>query len=136
MYIVPSFSNPEVSYTVDMDVGVCECHVGQTGSACKHQYILWTSSLESSSNFLPYLDVLERKKYAEIAIGSTLSIDFYEGIHDRVRNKEHVNVAAVSSVETESSPASNETNLVSRSSSFDMRISVEKITADECKEGL
>ena len=71
IYIVSTYSNPEVSYTVDMNVGVCECHVGQTGSACKHQYILWASSLESSGNFLPYLDELERKEYAEIAIGST-----------------------------------------------------------------
>ena len=44
-------------------------------------------------------------------------------------------MVAVSSVETEVSPSGTETNsLVSRSSSSDMRISVEKITADECKE--
>ena len=29
LYTVPSFSNSELTYTVDMNVGVCECHEGQ-----------------------------------------------------------------------------------------------------------
>ena len=46
-------------------------------------------------------------------------------------------MVAVSSVETEVSPSGTETNsLVSRSCSSGMRIPIEKITADECKEEL
>ena len=67
LYSVPSFTNPGLMYTVDMNVDVCECHEGLNGLACKHQYILWVSKAEKSSNFLPYLDPHKRKKYAETA---------------------------------------------------------------------
>ena len=82
--VLPRITFVDISYTVDMNVGICECHVGQNWSVCKHQYLLWVSNIESTSNFLSFLDANERRKYAEIAIGGSLSIDFYEGVHDRL----------------------------------------------------
>ena len=72
------------SYTVDMNIGLCECRTGRTGDVCKHQYIIWASKLSESSNFLPYFNPTEKQKCAIIATGSSLSLDFYEGLHDRV----------------------------------------------------
>ena len=78
---VPSFTDKqsEKSYLVDMDVNVCECKVGFDGSVCKHQYMLWSLKLASSTNFLPYLDSSERQKYAYIADGLWLPLHHFEG---------------------------------------------------------
>ena len=81
---VPSFTSGNVSYTVGMNIGLCECTVGQNGDVCKHQYVLWAFKLSERSNFLPYLSPVERQQYADIAIRETMPIAFYEGIHDRV----------------------------------------------------
>ena len=134
LYKVPSFSDVHISYTVDMNVGICECHVGQNGSVCKHQYLLWVSNIESTSNFLPFLDANERRKYAEIAIGGSLSIDFYEGIHDRL----------IESFEsTEQNFDDSDFNVKQQASassrllkSTDMRRSIETISPEECKQEL
>ena len=48
LYKVPSFSDVDISYIVDLKVGICECQVGQNGSVCKHQYLLWVSNIEST----------------------------------------------------------------------------------------
>ena len=67
-----------------MNINVCECEIGCTGSVCKHQYILWAFSITKETNFLPYLSPAERQTYAKIAIGDSMAIDAYEGIHDRM----------------------------------------------------
>ena len=83
MYIVPSFTDPDVIYYVDMDLGICECSVGKDGSPCKHQFITWKKHLKGT-NFLPFLNPEERKQYSYLAIGKTLPDSYYEGLHDYV----------------------------------------------------
>ena len=39
-YFVPSFTDSNVQYCVDMELGFCDCVVGNDGSPCKHQYQL------------------------------------------------------------------------------------------------
>ena len=82
IYVIPSFSNDNVRYTIDMDLGICDCEVGSDGSPCKHQYLLWTTHKSGNSNFLPYLSAEERKMYSYLAIGETLPDVYYEGLHD------------------------------------------------------
>ena len=137
LYSVPSFTNRDVTYTVDMNIGICECHEGLNGSVCKHQYILWVSGTEKSTNFLPYLDPQERKKYAEIAIGTSLPTEFYEGLHDRVINHENSSTPDIS-IDFDMVPlSSNKTdNAPSSSRSSDMRRSIETVTAEECRKEL
>ena len=95
LFTVPSLSNPNKMYMVDMVVGRCECHVGLNGSPCKHQFFLWSNNLADSLNFIPRFNKEERKKFVEIAYGYSLPISYYESLHrtdDRaVNNEEHVN---------------------------------------------
>ncbi|XP_066926380.1 uncharacterized protein [Clytia hemisphaerica] len=85
LYVVPSFTNPELSYLVDMNIGLCACEVGQNGTPCKHQYIIWTR-IGKSQNFIPYLDTENRKQCSYIAIGKVLEDELYESIHQPVQS--------------------------------------------------
>jgi hypothetical protein len=84
MFLVPSLSEECVQYLVDMNTGFCQCKVGVNGSPCKHQYILWANHLSAAVNFLPVFSKGQRKLYAEIAIGATLPLHYYEGLHDQL----------------------------------------------------
>ena len=84
MFLVLSLSEESVQYLVDMNSGFCQCKVGINGSPCKHQYILWVNHLSAAVNFLPVFSKEQRKMYAEIAIGATLPLHFYEGLHDQL----------------------------------------------------
>lgn len=81
IYTCPSFSDANISYTVDMDIGICNCEIGSDGSVCKHQYILWAHKLAKSESFIPFLSAEERKGYAYIAIGKSLPDSYYDGVH-------------------------------------------------------
>ena len=36
-FTVKSQSEENVTYSVDMQIGLCDCSMGQTGAICKHQ---------------------------------------------------------------------------------------------------
>ena len=50
------------------------------GLPCWHQFILWSRGFSCCPNFLPRSDI-QRKRFAEIAIGSSLQDPFYDTIH-------------------------------------------------------
>eukprot|EP00112_Aurelia_sp_Birch-Aquarium-sp1_P025484 Seg8481.1 transcript_id=Seg8481.1/GoldUCD/mRNA.D3Y31 product="hypothetical protein" protein_id=Seg8481.1/GoldUCD/D3Y31 len=83
-YQVSSRSKTGAKYVVDMNSGFCECQTGVNGSPCKHQYILWCKKVATCLNFLPIFSQEQRQKYAEIAIGSSMPLHYYEGLHDRI----------------------------------------------------
>ena len=64
-----------------MENGRCECSVGIDGSPCWHQLILWSRGFSFCPNFLPRFDNSQRKRFAEITIGSSLEDSFYDTIH-------------------------------------------------------
>ena len=82
LYIAPSFTLTETGYMVDMWNGLCSCPMGRDGAPCKHQYAIWINNAHNARNFLPLLDKYERQKYAKIAYGESLPIEFYKGLHD------------------------------------------------------
>ena len=88
LYSVPSCSNPHSSYLVDMTTGLCQCRIGQDGSPCKHQYILWENRICGSPNFVPFHSAKDRMHFAKLATQSNLEPEMYEGVHDRVLNIE------------------------------------------------
>ncbi|XP_028403993.1 uncharacterized protein LOC114526596 [Dendronephthya gigantea] len=79
-----SFTEEGKSYLVDMTLGVCQCKSGMNGAPCKHQYVLWANKMAHSTNFLPLFSKEQRMEFARIAIGNTMSLHHYEGLHDRV----------------------------------------------------
>ena len=81
LYRVPSRSEEEKYYTVDMTVGICECFVGRDGSPCAHQYVLWSENVSDSVNFIPYFSKEERQRFARIAMGTALPLSYYENLH-------------------------------------------------------
>ena len=40
MFMVRNFTDPSLTCTVDINIGICECKTGRDGSVGKHQYIL------------------------------------------------------------------------------------------------
>ena len=80
VFSVPS-ATTEATYIVDLNISRCDCQVGQNGSNCKHQYVLWALQKGTGHNFLPVFEKEKRKKFALIAIGEALPDDYYEGLH-------------------------------------------------------
>ena len=83
-YKMKSFTQEETVYLVDMTLGVCQCRTGMNGAVCKHQYVLWANKVAHGSNFLPVFSAEQRMEFAKIAIGETMPLEYYEGLHDRV----------------------------------------------------
>ena len=73
-YEVPSQSNTDVMYTVDMFVGHCTCHAGNTGGPCKHQAAVMSAFKLPSWNVLPVCDPAGRKLLHQIAVGDEASV--------------------------------------------------------------
>ena len=135
---VPSLSEESKTYTVNMRLGICECPIGYNGNVCKHQYVLWVSGKFQSFNFIPYLSWEERKKYATIAIGTSLPDEQYYGIHEYMLDKSDVDGATPDSdthIESTNEGVAQEiaTQALPRSSS---RVEVDRFSADECKDEL
>lgn len=83
-YVMKSFSQEDTTYLVDMTLGICQCKSGTNGALCKHQYVLWVNKVAQGANFLPVFSAERKMKFAKIAIGDTMSLSYYEGLHDRV----------------------------------------------------
>ena len=64
-----------------MEIGRRECSVEIDGLPCWLQFILWSRGFSCCPNFLPRFDNIQRKRFAEIAIGSSLADPFYDTIH-------------------------------------------------------
>ena len=82
VYIAPSFTHDESGYMVDMSNDFCSYSTGRDDAPCKHQYGIWVNNPDHARNFLPIFSKYERQKYATIAYGESLPIEFYEGLHD------------------------------------------------------
>ena len=135
LFKMPSITTVGVTYIVDMKIGICECNVRQNGDVCKHQYILWAFGKAASTNFLPYLSPLERKRYAEIAIGSSMETERYEGIHDRIMDTFNTS----ENITDKRGICYDETFSIENSHDIptpDFRRTVEGMTIDQCKEEL
>lgn len=68
-------------YVVDTFIGRCQCLKGVNGSTCWHQFLLWSSGISSSPNFLPVNNPIEKQRMAHLAIGNSLSSNYYDSIH-------------------------------------------------------
>ena len=66
-YLMRSENDPDKMYLIDTDLWICECHTGQSGAVCKHQYLVWIHKKKNGTAFLPLLSPSQRKEYAYLA---------------------------------------------------------------------
>ena len=114
VFTVQSLSQPEITYLVDMNVGICECIIGKTGAPCKHQYVLWVLQKSSNRNFLPFFDKAQRQLFAEIAIGMSLPLENYEGLHDKQTRNLLSDVCVDDAVVLETLPTKNQNGVAEK----------------------
>ena len=98
IYIVPSTSIQWKTYLLNMSTGVCSCDTGRDGSPCKHQFLLWSNKISRCCNFLLVFDKHERKKLAFIALGQTMNISYYEGLHDQIEQPQFSEPSQIESI--------------------------------------
>lgn len=86
-FLVPSCSNPDILYAVDMETGNCSCEYGMYGKFCKHMAAIYAATKVALPNF-PVVTVEERKLMAWLAFGNeAMSTSFYKSLHN-----DHFNV--------------------------------------------
>ena len=134
-YLMRSFTLNNVSYVVDMNLGMCECENGMDGSACKHQYVLWANSIANCSNFIPVFNKAERRQFAEIALGNSLSLPYYEGLHERILNTPTASELGLDTENTTEHKVSNSKNSIDRAMERRNQ-QIDLITKEECEKSL
>ncbi|XP_064631784.1 uncharacterized protein LOC135489974 isoform X2 [Lineus longissimus] len=70
-FTVPSETDSDATYTVDMTIGACTCRLGKTGGPCKHQFLVVKKYGLSSWNFIPVHDSSMRRLIYQVATGSS-----------------------------------------------------------------
>ena len=128
-----SFTLNNVSYVVDMNLGMCECENGMDGSACKHQYVLWANIIANCSNFIPVFNKAERRQFAEI--GNSLSLPYYEGLHERILNTPTASELGLDTENTTEHKVSNSKNSIDRAMERRNQ-QIDLITKEECEKSL
>jgi len=103
-YSVPSSNTENSVYTVDIQIGVCDCYIGYTGAFCKHQAFLHKHLNVSLPN-APPITVTERYALGQLALGDKCpsqswflglkenesGIKFQEGERSLIDNVNHSN---------------------------------------------
>ena len=112
LYSIPSETAANSVYIVDTFMGHCECPIGRTGAACKHQFIVWKTLQLPNPNFVPYFNDEQRMRIAQIAIGesATFQPEIFAGL--RTNQQEPVIPEAIVHVETDHESTSVSTDLL------------------------
>jgi hypothetical protein len=76
-YLVPSETDPDRSYLVDMDMRLCSCPMGQLRGPCKHKRIVAMSKMVPSFDVLPTKHPLMRQKFMYLGTGTNIDIDWF-----------------------------------------------------------
>ena len=76
-YLVPSESDPDTSYLVDMAMRLCSCPMGKLRGPCKHKYIVSVSKMVPSFDVLPTQQPAMRQLFMYIGTGKNMDIDWF-----------------------------------------------------------
>ena len=60
--------------------------MGKDGSLCKHQFAVLKKFELGSVNALPHFGAQERQKYAVVATGRSLPIEYYLGLKEKAED--------------------------------------------------
>ncbi|KAJ8970404.1 hypothetical protein NQ317_017186 [Molorchus minor] len=77
-YLVMSESDNKLLYTVDMNIGMCDCIAGQGGKFCKHMCAVEENFHLLTTNCSPLLSPNDRRDLAELAVGDNIDGMFFE----------------------------------------------------------
>lgn len=82
IFEVPSFTDREMTYHVNSDIGVCNCFAGMQGAFCKHQALVHSRYGGMFPN-APALSSADRYKLGILALGDKCPPpSFFAGLHD------------------------------------------------------
>ena len=76
-YLVPSETQPDVSYLVDMDIRHCTCPAGGLRGPCKHKYVVSVNKNIASFDALPTTNPAMRKCFVKLGTGKDLPLDYF-----------------------------------------------------------
>lgn len=86
-YSVPSTNNVNIVYTIDVQIGVCDCYVGYIGAFCKHQAFLH-KYLNLSMPNAPPITFNERYVLGKLALGDKCpSQEWFLGLNEKESTK-------------------------------------------------
>jgi hypothetical protein len=74
---VPSESDSDVSYLVDMEVRHCSCPQGQLKGPCKHKQLVSVSKNVPSFDVIPSESPEMRKVFMYLGTGRSMSLDWF-----------------------------------------------------------
>lgn len=84
-YKVPSESNPEIMYDVQVALGFCSCEMGRLGKFCKHQAGVYNHFQENFPNS-PAITAQSKYLMAKLAFGeeNVMPLTFYESLRTEI----------------------------------------------------
>ena len=88
-YLVPSESDTDITYLVDMDMRLCSCPMGQLRGPCKHKYLVSVSKIVPSFDVLPTQHPAMRQQFMFIGTGENMDIDWFLPMQCESLNTEH-----------------------------------------------
>ena len=77
-YSVMSTWNNNLTYTVNIEIGICSCSVEINGASCKHQGAVSAKFHITTLNFFPSLTFKNQMLYAYIALGMQIKASDFE----------------------------------------------------------
>ena len=95
MYTVPSVSVPGEMHTVDIEVGICTCHISRTGCIWKHQAVVAQLYKLAASNQVPCFSPQLRHLLHCVATGepTTVKQSFFASLkEDKERTVPHAHL--------------------------------------------
>ena len=118
MFEVNSLSSQNKVYSVDMSVGFCTCHMGETGGPCKHQEEVIKRFKLPSWNYIPVHDPDMRRLLNKIATGRDVTTSWFQSLHNQPdQSVANLNASTVSVQPSTSAAAT--CNLISEASPAD-----------------
>ena len=76
-FLVPSETNPDTSYLVDMEMRLCSCPQGQLRGPCKHKRIVSVSRMLPSFDVLPTKNPEMRRIFMYLGTGKTMDMNWF-----------------------------------------------------------
>ena len=76
-FLVPSETDGDISYLVDMEMRLCSCVQGQLRGPCKHKHIVSVSKMLPSFDVLPTKNPEMRRMFMYLGTGKTMDMNWF-----------------------------------------------------------